>query len=409
MLRVVIGAVAGLGMAFAVVPPAPACTPRLWAGVENVSVSPGLLRVPSLMKLERDNVFFSTSLDFSQPLLRAGDEFKDFRPLVQGSRVATDERGEAAIKLDSPQCRSAAGQESVIFLFQSSGLTLSSCRKESQGNFACVSGGSAAFRNSCSNLIVETPSAQVQLEGTWVALTYLPERQLSLLQVYEGSTLARRVEDFDNQTLGAATRVSKGQFWFGMPPFVAGSVAGLSPGVSYPLTELPKLVEALDLQPWMNRILERAADDKLVERPPRADPWVAAGLLAVFAALVIADQTEEAPKPDLLIRSVELRDQATTGAGATLFFRLVAYNQGNAAARLREVRVESLSGRTPAALRAQSSLRGEAEVAARAALELTVAVHLPEGLGLPVRFTLVSPNDADPGNNSRVYRTGGVE
>lgn len=196
----------------------------VWAGPGDVSVLPGL-------------------------------DDQDWHSLPAGSLVTTDDSGEGWVNISD--CM-------LIYIFQNSGLAKAACPKSDYigGNVTCAIEGTSVYNNSCAGqVIIQTLSAEVELQGTWLSVTYLPDQQLSLIMVFEGDATVRPVLDFDARTLGGRRNVEEGHFWFSTPGDRADRVAGLDARESHPFDRLPPLLDALDLWPWMDRIQARADTD----------------------------------------------------------------------------------------------------------------------------------------------------
>jgi archaellum component FlaF (FlaF/FlaG flagellin family) len=233
------------------------CTPwlcptelgTLYAGV-NPELATGFTLVPAEIRRERSRIWSGQTL--SNPLAEFTNG--DYAELPPGSYVTTDANGEAWLRLST--CPAT-----LVYLYWESGLATSSCSKAGRGNSVCVFGGTAAFRNQCSNMILETPSAEIELLGTWVAISYLPERQLSLVQVLEGQAVVRPVNDFDTISYGEPTLVDEGFFWFSAPDFVSGPLQGLREREAHPLEQLTLLYGVFGLERWTFAIKSRAEAD----------------------------------------------------------------------------------------------------------------------------------------------------
>jgi hypothetical protein len=176
-----------------------------------------------------------------------------FHSLATGSRVTTDANGEALLQ------GTVGGQTCRVFLFQDSGLVKKACPNSSSksGNTTCVEEGSAVF-SQCSSHIVMTPTGEARLEGTWVAVTYLPQFQATIYEVYEGRVRAWPVLDYATRTLGNPVDVKGGYFWYSMPDAARKLVPGIPWREPVPFEQMPPLVEAWRLRPWLERIRARA-------------------------------------------------------------------------------------------------------------------------------------------------------
>ena len=188
--------------------------------------------------------------------------------LSAGDLVTTDDSGEGWVKMSD--CM-------LIYVFQDSGLIKAACPRSdySGGNVTCAMAGTSVYNNSCaSQIIIQTLSAEVVLEGTWLSVTYLEEQQLTVIMVFEGQAEVRPVQHFDARTLAETVEVVEGHFWFSAPGVRADPVAGLAAREPHPFDRLPPLIEALDLGPWLERIKKRAEADKVPfpDFPPAPTP-----------------------------------------------------------------------------------------------------------------------------------------
>ncbi|UCC65181.1 MAG: LysM peptidoglycan-binding domain-containing protein [Anaerolineae bacterium] len=180
-----------------------------------------------------------------------------WRDLSAGDLVTTDNNGEGWVKMSD--CM-------LIYVFQDSGLIKAACPRSdySGGNVTCAMAGTSVYNNSCaSQIIIQTLSAEVVLEGTWLSVTYIADQQLTVIMVFEGQAEVRPVQHFDARTLAETVEVVEGHFWFSAPGVEVDPVAGLAAREPHPFDRLPPLIEALDLGPWLERIKKRAEVDKV--------------------------------------------------------------------------------------------------------------------------------------------------
>lgn len=190
-------------------------------------------------------------------LPRLGDGWQDF---PSGSRITTDADGEGLVEfLD---CLS-------VYVFQSSQLVQATCPKSDYeaGNVMCMEEGVGTFNNECSGrLIIQTRSADVLLEGTWISVFYLPDTRLTLVLVFDHTSArdavrVRPVLNFDERTVGDYDTVEEGFFWFTAPEGGPEEVGDLDAREAHPFDRLPELIDTLDLGPWIDRIRGRADRD----------------------------------------------------------------------------------------------------------------------------------------------------
>ena len=184
-------------------------------------------------------------------------------PLFTGDRIGTDPEGEAEVNIND--CMK-------IYVFKSSQLIRAACSKSdyASGSVTCAAAGTSLFNNSCGNkVVIETNSAEIVLNGTYLSVTYLPTEQLTLVAVFKGQVTVRPVTNFEERTLGEPTIVSEGNFVLSVPEDRQAAVRnmdiGASPGKVLPLVELQRLVGPLKLQPWFDRIAAQAKADGIAE------------------------------------------------------------------------------------------------------------------------------------------------
>ncbi len=181
-----------------------------------------------------------------------------FHTLSVGDRLTTDITGEALL-----QSRSG-GSVCKVYVFRSTELVKRACPKSANeaGNTICHAQGSAIYKD-CGNHLkaIETPSAEFRVLGSWVEVIYLPAAQRSLVLVFEGEVVARPVLDMEARTLAAPDTVPAGYFWFTDPGVAADAVAGLAGREPHPMEELAPLIDALRLDPWMERTRDHAEED----------------------------------------------------------------------------------------------------------------------------------------------------
>jgi hypothetical protein len=168
--------------------------------------------------------------------------------------VTTDANGEAVI--DTDRC-------GRIFLFQSSSLKASPCRADTpaSGQF-CLLENSAAWQNECSGVAqIVTPTGAVTLQGTWLSVTYSPDRQVTLVCVFEGRAIATPFTSLLGDRAGSRAIVEPGTFWFTSPDDRMDEVGGLEPRNTYDFERLPAVMEELGLNSWFAAIATRARAD----------------------------------------------------------------------------------------------------------------------------------------------------
>lgn len=102
--------------------------------------------------------------------------------LEPGGFVSTDQSGEAEVTIED--CLK-------IFLYQGSELTRNTCREsEAQAGLAvCSTAGMISVINNCLSqvVIVQTPNSEIVTTGTEFTVMYVPEEDLTVVKVFEGS------------------------------------------------------------------------------------------------------------------------------------------------------------------------------------------------------------------------------
>ncbi|MEA3336763.1 MAG: hypothetical protein U9R25_12685 [Chloroflexota bacterium] len=190
------------------------------------------------------------------PLPRLRDS--NWHDLAAGGKVTTDQDGEAW--LDINDCLR-------IYLFQDSQLVKAACPKSSYsgGNVTCSLAGTGVYNNTCgSQVVLQTPSADVVLESTWVVLTYLPDEKLTVVVVAEGEADVWPVTEFDTrETTPRPITVHDQELLFTAPDDELMDISGLPPRVPLPLVDVYPLVEELGLGIWLDRTVSRADQDNV--------------------------------------------------------------------------------------------------------------------------------------------------
>jgi hypothetical protein len=189
----------------------------------------------------------------------------------EGARVRTDEQGEGWLRVRD--CM-------TVYVFQKSEMMIAPCSKSeyTSGSINCQLAGTSVYNNSCESRvkqIIETPTAEVTLEGTWVSVTYLPARQLTLTMVFQGQASIRPVLAIEGRRLGEPVVVKESQFWLSVPDDRRGAISGLPTAADarqpQGFDRLPTLLDALGMNEWRDRIWKRAAKDK-INAPTLAPP-----------------------------------------------------------------------------------------------------------------------------------------
>ncbi len=216
------------------IPPSPTAPPTTVARVE----------VPSQVRRLNAAVFTGAR----QPLPALDQD--GFITLDANALITTDLNGEAEVVLNN--CLR-------IFVFQLSSLTRSTCRRADQqsGLAACSTGGIATVINNCTSKVkIESPSASVTTDGTMFSLIYLPEDQISLLQVYEGEVDVQGVTDMSSGQMSGGSTVEQDNLWFSAPGSQWDNINGIPAR------------EAQEMSVW------EAIRPELIVRYPYLDTWM---------------------------------------------------------------------------------------------------------------------------------------
>jgi len=168
-----------------------------------------------------------------------------------GGLVTTDPCGEAI--LDS-KC-------GTVYVFQDSEMRFSACDRQTTTAAGCIT-GTMAWDNTCPEGVasIVSPPARLDLHGTWISATYLPQRQIALFTVLEGEARAIPI-DATGAPIGDGVDVPAGTFWFGGINGQPATVAGLEEHQAYAIERLPAVVEELQLASVMAAISRQATSD----------------------------------------------------------------------------------------------------------------------------------------------------
>ncbi len=255
----------------------------LLLGCDNQDPAPiAELAAPATVTALRSMVWAGESNPLPQLALNASLN------LNPGGLVTTDVNGEAHLAIAGCQ---------DIYLFRSSQLQTASCRRSEaiSGSSSCAIAGTSVFNNQCSGeIVIQTPSAEIVLQGTWLSVTYLEEQALTLVIVLESTATVTAVLNQADGSTGSAVPVGTPQFYYTMPDPVR-EVAAIPAREARPLDELPALVAALGIEAWLEDVGRRARTDGVL---PEEWPLEAAALpadggpaVSVTARLPGADET----------------------------------------------------------------------------------------------------------------------
>lgn len=124
-------------------------------------------------------------------------------PLKTGDRIKTSDSGTAQVNIAN--CM-------TIYVFASSGLTMSACPGFAKGSAVCSNSGTSLFNNRCSSRIrkVETDTAEIRLEGTYFRVAYWPEKKRTIIDVHEGPVQVRQLLDAKERKFGDPVKITEG-------------------------------------------------------------------------------------------------------------------------------------------------------------------------------------------------------
>jgi hypothetical protein len=182
--------------------------------------------------------------------------------LGAGGMVTTNSLGEAEVVIQG--CLK-------LFVFQNGSLQRSTCRRSDviSGLGVCSTGGMTGVLNNCSSLVdIQTPSSSTQTTGTWFTVIYLPEDQLSIVQVYEGEVTVSAAVDPTADRWTEPSVLTGGNLWFTAPGEEAPVINGVTGRQSHPMETWqalrPGLIEKYPgLDTWMETARVRAEEENL--------------------------------------------------------------------------------------------------------------------------------------------------
>jgi hypothetical protein len=189
-------------------------------------------------------------------LVRLSDN--NWHALQNKDRVATDSTGEGL--LDFQGCMN-------IYLFHNSELMSAPCSKSEylSGNVICSMAGTSAFNNKCnSKITIQTDSVEIALNGTWVTVTHLRDKQLTIVSVEEGGATVRPVTKVEGHILAKEPiMLKKGQFCFSTPGEKSDPIKGLPARQPLSLDKMSDASEALNIEQWLGDIKKKAEQDRV--------------------------------------------------------------------------------------------------------------------------------------------------
>jgi hypothetical protein len=169
--------------------------------------------------------------------------------LRAGDLVYTDVCGQAVL---NSRC-------GTIYVFQDSRLRVSSCAPGGSQAVDCLDYGAFGMDNTCHTEPVQfiTPNSSFSLEGTWVGVIYVPDRQVTVFVVLDGTARAVAL-DPAGAPIGDRAIVRAAEFWF-TSSRENEQVGGLDGRVTHPIDALPAVARDLQIETWLASLFERAA------------------------------------------------------------------------------------------------------------------------------------------------------
>lgn len=181
----------------------------------------------------------------------------DWHDLRSGDRISTDGTGEAEVNIVN--CMR-------VYVFKASRLVRAACPRSAyeSGSVTCAAAGTSLFNNSCgSRVVIQTDTAEISLDGTYLSVTYLSAEQSTLVWVLKGQVEVRPVVAFEARTLGEPVVVTEGNFMLTTPEGRLSDNLGIRSGTPTPVDQIQRLATAFKLQPWLERIVEQAKADNI--------------------------------------------------------------------------------------------------------------------------------------------------
>jgi len=173
--------------------------------------------------------------------------------LDTGDQVAVDAGGEAAV---------AVGGCGPVYVFESSGLKLSSCRKAKAGNIACTTVGTVGATSQGCPVEIQTDSASVTTNGTWFTVTYDERLGTTLVTVFDGEVEVTPFADLGDIDSGfESATVTAGEFYYTMPNEQLMALGAVEPRVAQPLVAVTPVIQDLRATPQFDSAKLRAATD----------------------------------------------------------------------------------------------------------------------------------------------------
>jgi len=187
--------------------------------------------------------------------------------LKSGDRIKTNDSGTAEVNI--ADCM-------TVYVYEASGLTLSTCPGFARGSAVCSNAGTSLFNNKCRSHIrkIETSTAEISLEGTWLRVAYWPEKKRTIIDVHEGPVQVRQFVDANGRTLGEPVEIKWG-CW--CAPSDRCFVPGVPTNGPRPCTDL-----TAENKSYLARTKDKAAEQANADNKPIApEPRVGDGQVGV--------------------------------------------------------------------------------------------------------------------------------
>ncbi|UCH58774.1 MAG: hypothetical protein JSV61_11215, partial [Anaerolineales bacterium] len=291
------------------------CDPNATEEPVVVEKSPEVAKVTVTASVDRiDAVAWAGN---ATPLPTIGASTVGLNP---GGLVTTDENGQARINIQ--ECL-------FIYVFQDSGqLVDAGCNQQSYTgkNGGCLVNGMSAYNVSCEGAVeIETASAGVISDGTWFAVAYLEQEELTLVLALDNPVTVRSFRELGGDPI-SETRLEPGNFLFTRPGDDPTVIAGLPGRTSIPFEQFPQLRERLrplvpQLDLWLETMNIRAEEDQVIIPPilmPR-EPGV---------YIYTAGDMFEDPRVQLAMRTIAPWQDLRTRYFNDPFFNLVLASPG---------------------------------------------------------------------------------
>jgi hypothetical protein len=206
---------------------------------------------------------------------------EDWTLIPPGGYVTTDVSGQAWLDFVDRATQEDCGR---IYIFHDSELQ----RSPDLPGGLILKKNTARWRNECSGLVtIQTPSADIELEGTDAIVSYLPDdTEMTVVILLDGSVNATPWIEMNSPDSAAGTStLGEGQFWFSTPGEEPRSVAGLDAREPHDFEDLPAFLNEMRLDSWLATALDvDSASTSDIDRPDVALLRGGGGILNDVAA-----------------------------------------------------------------------------------------------------------------------------